>query len=75
MTASNADKVVEKFRKIMGPVAITLAKEAAQEVGGSAAGEKLILKDAAQLDKFKRNFAQKCGKIIGDKLAETLLRE
>lgn len=75
MTMGEADKVVAKFRKIMGPVALTLAKEASHEAGGSMEGEKLVLKDAAQTEKFKLLLGQKCGKIIGDKLAQTLLRE
>ncbi|VVC02558.1 Uncharacterised protein [Candidatus Burarchaeum australiense] len=72
----NADPnaIAEKFRKIMGPVAYTLAKEAAKECGGSVSGEKITV-DAKKLDAFRQLMQKKCGKIIGDHLAETILKE
>jgi len=75
MTGTNADKIVENFRKIMGPVAGTLARETAREIGASFDGESILLKDGAHLEKFRREFAKRCGKIIGSKLAESVAKQ
>ena len=75
MSGVNADELVEKFRKIMGPVAGTLAKDTAEEMGVAAKDESITLKDGAQFEKFKKEFAKRCGKIIGSKLAESVAQE
>ena len=71
----NADvnELVERFRKIMGPVASTLANEAAEECGGTVEGEKIVVSEG-NLEKFEQIMKEKCGKIIGEQLAETILK-
>jgi len=72
--SADANAIAEKFRKIMGPVASTLAKEAARECGGTVSGDRLIV-DAKKLENFKQLMKKKCGKIIGERLAETIINE
>jgi translation initiation factor 1 (eIF-1/SUI1) len=71
---ADANAITDRFRKIMGPVATTLAKEAAKECGGTVSGEKVSV-DGKKLETFKQLMKQKCGKIIGEHLAETILKE
>jgi len=73
--SETAEKIVGKFRKIMGPVANTLGKEAAEESGGSVEGERIVLRNEAQFRKFKEVFKKKCGKIMGYGLAEAMMKE
>ncbi|RLG18680.1 hypothetical protein DRN67_03930 [Candidatus Micrarchaeota archaeon] len=67
-------EIVERFRKIMGPVAATLAREAAMESGGRVEGEKIIIEDKKVLKEFKKKMKEKCGKIIGEDLADNILK-
>ena len=73
--SGKAEEIVNRFRKIMGPVASTLAQEAAKESGGRVEGGKVMVDGDANLEKFKRMMKKKCGKIIGERLAETILKE
>lgn len=70
----DANAIAEKFRKIMGPVASTLARESAKECGGSVLGERIVV-DARKLDAFRQLMKKKCGRIIGEHLAENILKE
>jgi len=71
----DANAIAERFRKIMGPVASTLAAEAARESGGRTEGERIVIDDEKKLEKFRHLMKKKCGKIIGERLAENILRE
>jgi hypothetical protein len=73
--AKSADDLVAKFRKIMGPVASTLAKDTAVEIGARQEGDSIVTKDNAQLERFRKEYAKRCGRIIGSKLAESVAKE
>jgi len=70
----DANAIVERFRRIMGPVAVTIGQETAKVCGGSVKEEKIVLEESG-LGKFKQMMKEKCGKIIGDKVAERILEE
>ncbi|MDO8339749.1 MAG: hypothetical protein Q7T16_03765 [Candidatus Burarchaeum sp.] len=71
---ADANAITERFRKIMGPVANTMAKEAAKACDGTVSGERLDI-DGKKLERFKQLMKEKCGKIIGERLAETIINE
>jgi hypothetical protein len=75
MVGAGADELVAKFMKIMGPVARTLANDTAKEIGAKVEGEHITVRDAAHLERFRKEYAKKCGRIIGGKLAESVAKE
>ena len=74
MTHHDPNILVSKFKKIMGPVAVTLAKEAAKGCGVSVKGEKFEVKDEKGMSCFEKRMAEACGKIIGHRVAETIVK-
>ena len=66
--------IVERCRKIMGPVAQSLAQEAAKEVGAKVDGEKVMIANDAQFGSLVAIYKAKLAKIIGQPLADSLVK-
>ncbi|MFH1285542.1 MAG: hypothetical protein ABIH99_03080 [Candidatus Micrarchaeota archaeon] len=77
MSASDAsvEELVGRFRQIMGPVADTLAKEAARELDIENTRGKYIITSEAERKKLVLRLKEKFGKIIGIELADSVIAD
>ncbi|MEM4389632.1 MAG: hypothetical protein QXG98_03135 [Candidatus Micrarchaeia archaeon] len=66
--------VIARCRKIIGPVAESLAREAAREAGAKMEGEKIIIASEEQYASIISRYREKMAKIVGAPLAENLVR-
>jgi len=74
MTHHDPNILVQKFQKIMGPVALTLAKDAAKACGLDVKGGRFESKGGKEMACFEKRMAEVCGKIIGHKVADTIIK-
>lgn len=69
------EAVVGRFRKIMGPVAETLSRDAAAEAGAKVEGGRVSIKSEEQFQAVIKKLKEKIGKIIGAALAENIIKQ
>lgn len=69
-------EIVSKFERIMGPVAKTLAKEAALEAGGiEEETDDFSFKNEGDYEKAVSLLKEKYARIIGAALVESMFRQ
>ncbi|MEM3030517.1 MAG: hypothetical protein QXH27_02170 [Candidatus Micrarchaeia archaeon] len=66
--------IIARCKKIMGPVAESLAQEAAREAGASVEGGKIIIASEGQYASILSKYKEKMAKIVGAPLAENLVK-
>jgi len=68
------NEIIEKFAKIIGPVAFTIASESAKEVGVEVIGGKVeFIENEEQYASLLEKFKEKLGRIVGNVLADALI--
>ncbi len=65
MKEEELETVIAKFRKIIGPVADTLAKDAAAEIGALSPGGKISPKSEDHYKMLMIKLREKFSKVIG----------
>ena len=66
------ERIVDKFEKIIGPVARMLALKTAEELGLEIRGNEIMVE--GREEEFKSKYKEKVGKIIGEEVAETIMQ-
>jgi len=67
-------EIVARCKKIMGPVAESLAEEAAKEAGARIEAGKIFIASEGQFASMLSKYREKLAKIVGKPLAENLVK-